>query len=398
MPNQLTSAGLILATLQEIIDQLKNGTSSYPGMFQIYGPDINVQPNSPDGQLLNLVAQAAIDLEELAAQINAGFDPDQAVGRVLDMRCAINGVVRRPGTYTQQEIAVTVDRAVTLPGLDTAADAAFTVADAAGNRFKLSTTTTFLGAGTQNLMFRAETMGAVETTPNTITQVVTVTLGVTGVNNPSAAASVGTAEESDTALRIRRENSVALPSRGYLDGLIGALLNVDGVTQAVVRENDTDATVDGIPAHSIWCVVLGGTDALVADAIYRKRNAGCGMRGATTVQVLQIDGTLFDIKFDRPTNQDLWVKFDATAVTGSVDADYIRTQLLARLVYNIGQPADASAIVALLKQIAPNVSFDIAVGGVSDDDVTYVQLLDPTDTNYQFQLAAARVIINGVPG
>lgn len=396
MANELTANGLTLSTLQQVIDQIKNGTATYPGFFQIYGPSINVEPNSPDGQLINLIAQVAIDLEELAAQINAGFDPDQAVGRVLDMRCAINGVVRRAGTYTQQPITVTVDRPVTLSGLDTAPASAFTVSDSSGNRFKLLNTYSFGGAGSVSLAFQAETMGAVLTTPNTINQVVTVILGVTAVNNPSAATSVGTPEETDTALRIRRQNSVALPSRGYLDGLLGALLNVDGVTQAIVRENDTNATVDGIPAHSIWCIVLGGTNADVADAIYRKRNAGCGMKGATSVTITQVDGTPFSVEFDRPTNQNLWISFNATAVTGSLDANYIRTQLLARLSYNIGQAADSSAIVALCKEIAPNISFSNE--GVSDDNVTYVTLLDPTDINYQFQIASTRIIINGTPG
>lgn len=396
MPNELTSSGLTTATLQEVIDQIKNGTATYPGMFQIYGPNINVEPNSPDGQLINLMAQVAIDLEELAAQINAGFDPDQAVGRVLDMRCAINGVVRRAGTYTIQPITVTTNRAVTLPGLDTSPTSPFTVSDSAGNRFVLVNAYSFGAAGSASLTFRAEKLGEVLTTTNTINQIVTVTLGVTSVNNPSAATTVGTAEESDAALRIRRQNSVALPSRGYLDGLIGALQNVDGVEQAIVRENDTNATVDGIPAHSIWCIVLGGSNADVANAIYRKRNAGCGMKGATTVNVTQIDGTTFPVQFDRPTNQNLWISFDAVAVTGSLDEDYIRTQLLAQLSYNIAQAADASAIVALCKQIAPNVSFSNE--GVSDDNVTYVSLLDPTDINYQFQIASTRIIINGTPG
>lgn len=396
MANALTSSGLVISTLQEIIDQIKNGTSQYPGLFQIYGADINVEPNSPDGQLVNLLAQVAIDLEELAAQVNAGFDPDQAVGRVLDMRCAINGVTRRAGTYTLQPVTVTVNRAVTLPGLDTNPTAPFTISDNAGNRFFLLNSYAFLAAGSTSLTFRAEKLGAVLTTPNTLTQVVTVTLGVSSVNNPLAATSIGTAEETDMALRIRRQNSVALPSRGYLDGLLGALQGIEGVTQAIVRENDTAATVDTIPSHSIWCIVAGGANADIASAIYRKRNAGCGMKGSTVVAVTQVDGTSFDVKFDRPTAENLYIQFDAVAVTGSLDEVYIRNQLLALLSYDIAQAADASAIIALCKQIAPNVSFSNE--GVSDDGTTWVSLLDPTAINYQFQIASARIIINGTPG
>lgn len=374
--SQLTANGLVLTTLQQIIDQIKNGTPEYPGMFQIYGPNINVQPNSPDGQLINLMAQVAIDLEELAAQVNAGFDPDQAIGRVLDQRCAINGVFRKAGTYTETDIDVTADRALTLPGLDTAPTAPFTVADASGNRFYLETTYTFGGAGTQSLGFRAAALGEVLTVPNTITQIVTATLGITAVNNPSAATVTGTNEETDAQLRVRRQKSVALPSQGYLEGLVGALQAVDGVTQAIVRENNTGTTdSDGIPGHSIWCIVEGGTDADVALAIYNKRNAGCGMKGATSENVTQVDGTTFTVLFDRPTPQNLWIEFDVTAITGTVDDNYIRQQLLARLSYDIAQDADSSSIIALCKEIAPNGSF--SAEGVSDDNVTYLPLSPP---------------------
>lgn len=398
MPNTVDLNGLQIATLAQVIDQIKNGTATYPGLFAIYGPDINVEPNSPDGQLINLFAQAAVDLEELAAQIYNSFDPDLAVGKVLDLRCAINGVIRRPGTYTQQLVNVTADRAVTIAGLDTAPDAPFTISDNAGNRFFLVSTYSFGGAGTQSLMFRAEKIGTVLTTIGTLTNISTVTLGITGVNNSVAATATGTPEETDANLRIRRANSVALPSRGFLDGLIGALQDVIGVLQAIVLENNTDTTdANGIPSHSIWCIVNGGANADIASAIYRKRNAGCGMKGGVTVNVPQVDGTTMPIKFDRPTAEPLWIKFSYTVVTGlDPGAAFIRTSLLAQLSYNINQSADASAIIALCKQIAPNCSFNTE--GVSSDNVTYYSLLAPTGVNYQFGITSPHIIINGVPG
>lgn len=396
MPNTIDANGLTIKSLSEIITEILNGTGSYPGFYAIYGSQINVGPNSPDGQMINIFAQSAIDMEEFCAEVFASFDPDQATGVVLDQRCAINGVVRRGATYTIQPILVTVGQAVTLPGLDTAPLSPFTVSDAAGNRFFLITTATFVGAGNQTLAFQAAQLGSILTTLNTINQITTPTLGVLSVNNPSAPTTVGLSEETDAALRIRRANSVSLPSKGYLEGLLGALLDTDGVTEALVLENNTNATVGGIPAHSIWCIVLGGTDADVAHAIYVKRNAGCGMRGTVTVQVPQVDGTDFPIQFDRPTSEDLWISFNVVAITGSVDEDYIRAQLLAQLSYRIGQSADTTTIVALVKAIAPNASVDTE--GVSDDNVTYVPLLAPTGINYRFVTSSPHIIINGNPG
>lgn len=397
MPASVTPSGLSLPTLAEIKEQLANGGDGVLGLRQIYGADINLDPNSPDGQLVNLIAQAAIDYYELLASVYNSFDPDTAIGVVLDLRCAINGVARRGGTYSTQLVTVVTTQAVTLPGLDTAPDAPFTISDSAGNRFLLIAGIGIGGAGSQNLDFRAELFGEVVIAPNSLTTIVTVTLGVGSVTNGVLAGTTGVNEESDAALRVRRQNSVEIPSKGYLQGLFGALEAIPGVTSVLVLENITNVTDgDGIPGHSIWVVVNGGTNDEVAQAIYVHRNAGCGMKGAVTVSVLQVDGSTFDVKFDRPTAEDLWISFNATAITGTVDEAFIRAQLLALLSYNINQPAVASQITTLVQSIAPNVYLDTE--GVSDDGITYVALIAPSTVDKQWALTAAHVIINGNPG
>lgn len=397
MPNVIDADGIQIQTTKEILDELKLGTADYPGMLEIYGPTINVAPNSPDGQMLNIVAQAKRDMLELIQQIFASFDPDQAVGVQLDQRCAINGVARNAGTKTITNVTVTATQAVTLTGLDDDPVNPFTVSDSAGNQYQLLETHAFVGAASTALAFQAAEIGPVTPIANTITTIVTITLGISTVNNPSAATSIGTAEESDYALRIRRQRSVALPSQGFFDGLYGALIDLEGVTSVNLLENVTNTTdVNGIPGHSIWAIVAGGTNEAVAQAIYLKRNAGCGMKGSTTVNITQIDDSIFEVQFDRPTSENLWISFDVAAITGTVDDDYIREQILANLSYTIGQSADASSIVALVKEIAPNAS--VSDAGVSNDNVTYDTLLAPTAVNYQFAIASVRIIINGSPG
>lgn len=395
MPNTIGPDGLQIQTLADILDELKNGTPDYPGMFQIYGANINVDPNSPDGQMLAIIAQAKLDALEFIAQVYSSFDPDQAVGTVLDQRCAINGVQRNTGTYTLTNVLVTVSQAVTLLGLDDT-DTPFTVADAAGTQFYLVATNVFGGAGNSTLAFRAKQLGAVEISVNTLTTIVTITLGVVSVNNPGAVTAQGIAEESDASLRVRRERSVALPSKGFFDGLYGALLDVIGVTSVNLLENDTDVPANGVPGHSIWVIVAGGVDADIAQAIFVKRNAGCGMKGSVSVNVPQIDGGIFAVLFDRPTTQDLWISFNLTAITGTIDEAYVRSQLLAALFYDIGEPATASEIVRIVQGIAPNAY--VSSCGVSTINGSYIEHLTTTGAAYQFVTAAARVVINGTPG
>jgi hypothetical protein len=387
MPNTIDENGLTLKTRAEIISEILNGGDGFPGLYAIYGADINVDPNSPDGQLVNLIAQLAVDNQELLQLIYDSFDPDQAAGINLDLRCAINGVTRQGATYSTAAVSVIVDRALTLDGLDTEPNNPFTVADGAGNQFVLIAAHTFSGAGVTPLLFRAAELGPIVVLANTIQRVISVTLGVTGCIN-TAPGTTGAAEESDYTLRVRRSNSTALGSKGFLAGLYAALGQISGVTSVSIQED--------IPNHTIWCVVAGGDDADIADAIYIKRSFGVAMLGTEIVEITQVDGSAFFVKFDRPTLQDVWISFDAVAAYGFIDTIYIRTQLLAALAFNIGAAADASSIVALVKEIAPNAS--ITNCQVSDDNVTYVDLLSPSAFNYQFEAASARILINGVAG
>ena len=401
--NQISSEGLTIQTHDEIVDEILNGapatltTAAYPGMYQIYGADINVAPNSPDGQMINIVAQAKLDMLEFIQQAYTSFDPDQAVGVQLDQRCAINGVKRKAGTYTTTNVSVLVNQVITLPGLDTAPTNPFTVSDSSGNQYQLVNSYAFASTGTVSLAFRSKVIGPITPSVNTITNIVTITLGVVSVNNPTVPTLIGTAEESDYVLRIRRSGSVALPSKGYLQGLYAGLTQLEGVTSAAVFENTTGTTdSNGVPGHSIWCIIAGGTNEEIANMIYTKRNAGCGMKGSVSVTISQVDNSTFIVKFDRPTAEDLYISLDVAAITGTVDDAFIRSQLLAQLSYSIDQSADTTTIVSIVKAVAPNAS--VSNEGVSDDDITYVPLLAPTGVNYQFELTASRIIINGVPG
>jgi uncharacterized phage protein gp47/JayE len=76
VPDVFDTTGLTVSTLSEIRADLEAKLKA------IYGNDINIDPDSPDGQLINIFAQAGIDLREIILQINSSFDPDQAAGRV----------------------------------------------------------------------------------------------------------------------------------------------------------------------------------------------------------------------------------------------------------------------------------------------------------------------------
>jgi hypothetical protein len=359
MTNSINETGLVLETLADIVAGLELGFKT------IYGDDINVAANSPDGQMINLFAQAKIDMLDLISNIYNSFSPTSAIGSTLDQRCAINGVIRKAATRTTVYVTITTDRAVALVGLDTVGGIPFTVSDGTGNKFNLITgLTTVIGANT--LLFSAEQAGAIEVTQNTITNIDSITLGVLTANNFNEATIKGVDEETDSQLRFRRSKSVSNPSSGYLDGLSGALLALEEVVFAQVYENNTDVTdVYGITPHSIWCVVDGGIAADIANTIYERRNAGCGMyngTGATgttgpakVVAIEQVNGFYIPIKYSEAIHYDLYIRLIVTSrkSSHSIDATLLKNGIYANIDYGINEIADYSEISSYVKSLDP---------------------------------------------
>lgn len=395
MPDIINENGLQVSTATEVIDGLETDVRS------IYGQDINLEQNSPDGQLLNIYGQEAIDLRELLVLINAMFDPDRAVGRMLDERVVINNIERFGATYTVTDVEITVDRTVTLSGLDANFNningTGFTVQDNAGNQFILIDTTT-LTAGVHVLPFRARQIGRVETTIGTITQPVTVVLGVTAINNPTGATTTGQNEETDAQLRVRRSRSVANSAQGYLNGLQGFILSLDGVTDARVYENYTDVTdSNGIPPHAIWVVVEGGSNADIGQAIYERKSYGCNMRGNVSVNITTPAGLIFTAKFDRPSAQNLYVRFEIkrTNPIRVFDENVIKDYMSNNVLFKIGDFAEtsnltASAVLGIAEQGGGGVPINMEI---SDDGYTWVDYLDVSSLDEKWVIDSGNIQI-----
>ncbi len=394
MVDELNEDGLQVKTLEEIRAEIVSD-------FQdIYGPDINIDQNSQDGQQINIYAQGGVDLREVISQVNANFDPDQALGRVLDQRVALNGITRNGGTYTLTPVEIVTDAAVNLIGLDTQSDELnptvadlFTVKDDAGTEYFLLDSVAIVAAGTQDLTFRAAQIGEVEVQLNTITEPVTVLAGITGINNPSGALSIGVNEESDSNLKVRRRGSVALPSIGYLDGIEASLGNLDGVSIARVYENDTNAVDgDGTPAHTIWCIVEGGDPEEIGNIIYRKKSSGSGMRGAETVDITRPNGTLFTSKYDEPGSEDLHIRFSLELIGGGfIDDAAVKTAIVEGLFWQIGGDAGGDDVTDFLKNL--NSQYRVTGMQVSDDGATWVEVVSVTSPQNRFVNDTANITI-----
>ena len=390
MPNQIDSGGLQVKTVSEVVADL---TAS---LQAIYGADINVEQNSPDGQNINIFAQSVVDILELLNDIYNTFSVQGAFGTILDQRVALNGITRRAGTFTTTPVLITVDRALTLFGLDQSVEPVFTVTDNDGNEFLLVTTFAFGGAGSSSLTFRAADIGQVEIIINTIENQGTTVLGVTAVNNPTVVGVVeGENEETDSQLRTRHNRSFYLASISQADSIEAALLSVENVLDAIVIENDTGSPVGGTPPHAIWATVRGpaALSADIGQAIYAKKSPGSDQRGANTEVIARPNGTSFTAKWDNATEEDLFVQFGIIpAIPGeSFDEDDIKLELAQALSFRLNQVATIGDIVTAMAIIAPTAILTNV--GVGDDGISYGDTISPTDPSFFFDLKVANIDI-----
>lgn len=160
---------------------------------------------------------------------------------------------------------------------------------------------------------QAEQIGIIEQEPNTITSIVTPVLGWDSITNPLAA-SAGRFLETDEELRIRFRNTKLERSSNILDSLYSALLNIDGVTEVAIYENDTDITdSNGVLPHSFLPVILGGSTQIIAETIWENKPMGILSQGNTIVAITDSQGFLHDIGFERPNPVTIYIAITLSA-------------------------------------------------------------------------------------
>lgn len=385
MANVIDANGIHIDDLETTLDDL---TTQFK---DIYGQNVNVDQNSPDGQLLNIIAQAKQDLLEFAVSIYNGMDVDTVIGNQQDILYKLNGIIRKASEYSYVEVAVTTNAACNLNGLDSnvlsPTAVGYTVADTNGNSWYLVDSVSLEANTTTILNFRAANTGALECLPNTVTVMSTVVAGVASVTNPSIQYLTGASEESYADFRTRRNRAMSIASTGFEDGLRAQLENLSTVTAAYVYQNRSDVTdANGVPPHSIWCIVEGGTDDEVGQIIYANLTDGCGMKGETIVNVIKSNGSIEEIRYDRPIFQPLYIRANLQNLTAAdLDLDDIKTQMVKELSFEIYGAADGSNITTTMKNIVLNnaVPYDVQV---SNDNINWYEYLLPTTVQNKFAL------------
>lgn len=290
--------GIQAPSYAEILDYFQSQARA------IFGQDINVDADTQDGQLIAIFAQAVSDVNAQAIATYNQYNPNTAVGVGLDSAVKTNGITRQSATNSTVDL-VLIGQAGTVITNGVATDDN-------ENRWLLPDQVIIPVSGEITVTATAEEVGAIEASPNTITQIGTPTLGWQSVNNPTSA-TVGVAVETDVELRQRQSRSTELPSVSLWEGIIASLLNLEGVTRVSGVKNDEDATSDeGVPGHTIAMIVDGGDVDEIGKTIFLKKGEGVGTFGTTQTTYIDTYGFPNVIKFSRPTIVNAYVTLTIT--------------------------------------------------------------------------------------
>jgi len=385
-----TQDGITVETFDEIYNRIAEGIKA------IYGADIDLSQNTPDGQRLGIIAKEILDGQSFGALLYSQLDVDFSFGTFQDVICKIAGVFRSPAKKSQADIDIVTDRDLTL-------EAGYTIQDDNGQKW-LTDSDNILNNGANVITVFADSFGEIQAESNTITTPVTIVLGVVSVNNPLPAI-VGIDEESDEDLRIRRNKMLENPAYSTLGSIISKCAGLEGVTDVIGYENSS-SSYDGVldmDAHSIWLIVEGGEIADIAEVIAKQKTGGTPTKGSVTAtyqeEIERPNGSTLtldrDYNFDRPVEVPLYIKMDAERrFTGqAIDIDLIK-ETIAKREYVIAEDADASSLYGDAYQAGTN--FILYNLEISDDGLTYTDMSIVSGAGNKFTIDEAKIDITEI--
>ena len=326
-------------------------------MQTIYGSGIYLGNDSPDYEMLSTFAELTYDTYQAGEILYNAQSVETAIGVGLDYQAAIVGIARKQPTKSAA--------ALTLTGTPDTVISGGVCADANGYLWDINGSVTIGSNGQAAAVAYCREYGFISALANTITRIMTPTLGWASVTN-AAAAVVGTVVEKDSALRARFRESVALPSVGMLDSLKSAILTVKDVVRCSVYENNTNTTdANGIPGHSVCCVIEGGDEQTLADIIWAKKGIGAGTYGGASGDTNLVQRTVYDqndnphtVSFARLTYVDISIQIDVLPKNGYSDSTATEIQMAIvdyLSTFGIGIDLDVSTLWSVVQSVNGNL-------------------------------------------
>lgn len=367
----LTTTGLTIETIEGLLasivaDQLAN-----------IDVNLNTEADALIGQLNAIYAAALLELWELLEAIYQSGFVDTATGQSLVYLCALTGTIRREATRSTVTARFFGPDTTPVPAgtqfyregrPDTSLYRTIAAATVSGTYVDVECEAVVPGSASYLVAASDGESLVLPNPPSGITAVETVALD-DSVN--------GADEETEAALRTRREEELARPGSSTVDAIRADLLQVTGVDVAQVYENPTNATdANGLPPFSIECLVYSAaapdfTATAIAQAIWDAKPAGTQTYGSSSGTATDDALDTHTMYYSEPTEIPAHM-----LVTLTYDGDYIgdtavKNAIAAWALSNLTMGSDivASDLVSLVSGLTGVVSVDGANTGADSSTV-----------------------------
>lgn len=169
---------------------------------------------------------------------------------------------------------------------------------------------------------RSDQDGPIQALAGAIT---TIAAAVTGINRVENAldATLGRNVETDPEAKIRAIDTLAIQGGSTATAIRSKLLDVPGVTFAIVFQNVTDfIDANGLPPHSIRVLATGGADVDIWNILLLEAvSAGIKMDGTEQTTIIDQSGEPQPVAFSRAISIQIFVDAGNGLVTNSDPAE-----------------------------------------------------------------------------
>lgn len=320
----ITTQGVIVPDTSKVLSDIQDEFK------QLFGDNLDVTPETPQGRLIELMARNRSFTIQICAAVSNMLNLGKANGFVLNDLGSLFLISRQPATYTTTTVILTGKSGTTIP-------AGTRLQTESGDIFVNDSAYTIPSSGSIQALYRAEEAGPVPAKANTLNIILDEVTGLETANNP-AAPTLGREQESDNAFRNRIRYSLNTNSIAVISSIKAALENITGVSGSYCYDNysDVGVIVDGVtvPAHSILAVVDGGEKQEIANVLYEKKTIGTGYVKSTDNPDYTIEsatviddayGTVYEVRFMRPILTDVDIKI--TVSRKNYTGDSLETEI-----------------------------------------------------------------------
>jgi hypothetical protein len=331
--------------------------------------NLNVEADGVLGQLNGIYAAALAELWELMEQVYQAAYPDTASGQSLSYIAAITGALRQPATKATLDVHLEGTVATTVPAgtrcyPDGDSDSLFeTTADA---DIAEEGTPDYIAVTMQAVTEGIETVAASGDTLIISTPVSGLDAITTDGADPFNA---GRDEETDSRLRIRREQFLAIAGASTVEAIRTEMLGVTGVDSCTVFENPT-GVVDalGLPPKSIEVLVHSETGPVydpqeIRDEILLRKPAGTETFGGISGDATDSSGNEYTVYYSEAVTVQTWVTISLAVETdGSYVGDENAEQAIAdwgTIALRVGGSVYASDIINVAMDITGVISVNV---------------------------------------